>query len=104
MDFAQIVRTIPNSRLLVPSSAFAVVLIALGVLLIAVGVAGMMKVRRHMNESASLIEILFLKRSNLAFLLWEYDEPDKVLLLLAQVGRAIGMVAVLWGAVGLFVN
>ncbi|HRF59753.1 MAG TPA: hypothetical protein PLH94_07560 [Fimbriimonadaceae bacterium] len=96
-------RTIPGSRLLVPTVPVAWALIVLGVVLIAVGTAGMIRVRSHMwGETRSMFEAMFNStKGTLSYLLHEYDEPDKPLILLGLVGRFLGGVLVLWSLIAL---
>lgn len=97
--------TIPGTRLTVPTPGLAYVLLALGAILIVLGTAGAMKVRRHMMDSASgFFELLLMRgRETFSYLLHDYDEPDKRLILLGLVGRVLGGLMIVWAAIGLFV-
>ncbi|HRK20897.1 MAG TPA: hypothetical protein PLX06_03780 [Fimbriimonadaceae bacterium] len=97
--------TIPGSRLTVPTPGFAWVLIILGAILIVIGTAGAMKVRRHMmDEAGNFFELVLMRsRETFSYLLHDYDEPDKFLILLGFVGRIVGGLLILWAGIGLFV-
>lgn len=105
-----LLRKVGSSRLVLPEPALAWILVAFGVLLVAIGTAGALRVRRRMWQDASdsdtlpgqvVGHLLMRGRGTLAYLLHEYDEPDKGLILLGLVGRVIGGLAILWGLAGL---
>lgn len=97
--------TIPGSRLLVPAGFMMWLLLAVGAALIVAGTLGALKVRRHMSEGASNgMEGLAIRgRETFAYLLHDYDEADKPLILLGYLGRFAGGLLLVWSAIGLFV-
>jgi hypothetical protein len=100
-----LLKTIPNSRLVVPAPELAWVLIVVGLALIVWGTMCAMKVRRAMNEeTGALGPLVNHGRSNLGYLLNDYVDDDKPLLLLGLAGRMIGGLMVVWAGIGLFVG
>ncbi len=98
-------RTIPNSRLVVPAPDLAWVLLLAGMALIVWGTLCAMKVRRAMNEeTGELGPLINHGRSNLGYLLNDYAEDDKPLLLLGLIGRVFGGLLVVWAGIALFVG
>lgn len=97
--------TIPGTRLTVPSPVLAYVLLALGLLLMVVGTLAALKVRRHMMAGAAswLDWFMMRERETLGYLLHDYDESDKPLILMGLAGRFFGGLLALWAAIGLFV-
>lgn len=83
--------------------ALAWILIVVGVLLVIFGTLCAMKVRRTvLDDSESPLDWLAKTGfQTISMLLYEYDEPDKPLMLLGFLGRVLGMVGLLWGVLGL---
>lgn len=99
-------RSIPGTRLVVPTTPVAWAFIVVGLILIAVGTVGMMRVRRHMwDETRSTLEAIFnASRETLGYLLHDYDEPDKPLIILGLVGRVIGGILIVWSLIALIAS
>lgn len=98
-------RTVAGTRLIIPEPALAWLLLALGLALIVWGTLCAMKIRRAMNDETGLLGPLINEgRSNLGYLLNDYDGGDKPLLLFGLVARLIGGVWVVWAGIALFVS
>lgn len=82
-------------------SGLAWPLIIVGAVLIVLGTACMMKVRRQMLAEQGTVLGLFVSslRETSNYLLHDYDQPDRPLMLLAWVGRFFGGVAVVAGGI-----
>jgi hypothetical protein len=95
--------SLPGTRITLPQMPLAVLCILVGVVLITLGVLCTRKIRAHMwATQTEPVEMAFnLIRKTQPYLIHEYDEPDKWLMMLGYVGRYPGGLLLLWGIAGI---
>lgn len=95
--------SLPGTRIVLPLMPLAVLCILLGAALIVVGVLCTRKIRAHMwatqTEPAEMAFNFFRKTQ--PYLIHEYHEDDRYLMMLGYVGRYPGGLMLLWGIAGI---